>query len=88
MSLCEDVSQGVTETVSLIALKTDSEPALGDICLQPANSSVQSKSDTGGCTHTHRHTGDVSKVSCAGRYYRRVSALAVISVISVVSIRY
>ena len=35
MSLREDVSQGVTETVSLIALKKkDSEPALGDICLQ------------------------------------------------------
>lgn len=86
MSSCEDVSQGVTERVSLIALKTDSEPTLGDICLQPANSSVQSKSDTRGCTH--RHTGDVSKVSCAGRDYRGVSTLTVISVISVVSIRY
>lgn len=52
MSLCENVSQGVTETVSLIALKKDSEPALGDIFLQPAKSSMRSKSDAGVCAHT------------------------------------
>lgn len=62
MSLCENVSQGVTETVSLIALKKDSEPALGDIFLQPAKSSMRSKSDAGVCAH--RHTGNMSKVSC------------------------
>lgn len=43
-------------------------------------------------THTHArarcHMCNVSKVSCAGSYYRRVSTLAVINVISVVSIRY
>lgn len=56
MSLCENVSQGVIETVSLIALKKNSKPALADICLQPANSSMRSKSDTDLRARTHTHT--------------------------------
>lgn len=61
---------------------------MGDIYLQ--NSSMRAKSDAGVCVcvRAHHHMGKVSKVSCVGSYYRRVSTLAIINLISVVSIRY